>query len=134
MGLQGAVLFGAVPAYVVRSVVAGPAGTVATVAVLAIAFAVPFGRTVSGKVWVRDGVLRCRNPYRTVRLPVGQIGRFGHRPVGRSWHRIATVGRRGSAGLVGLLPVPWTDTDVLVQRLAAAGHIEMPPPGAPPAA
>ncbi len=89
------------------------------VAICAVTAGVPFVRSVTGKVWVDGGTLCARNAFRTVRVPMNEVGDVSLRPLWQNFFVVAAVEQKIPTRRrpLALVPVPAEDADILAAKL-----------------
>lgn len=120
MALRGLAIFGTPLLILVYTLVPEERWSVAVmVSICVVAAGVPFIRSVTGKVWVDGGTLCARNGFRTVRVPMNEVGCVTVRPLWQNFFTVAAIEQKIPTRRrpLALVPVPAEDADVLAAKL-----------------
>lgn len=121
MAFHGFALFAGLPILVIYGVVDNAFLAGAAMAVIAAAATcVPFVRSLFGKVWVEDGVLYARNPFRTIAFQLDDVKRITTRALWQNFYVVGAVEQIGRQGWPKLIPVPGDDVEKVTKAIEDA--------------
>lgn len=127
MALRGVSVIWLIPIFAVEATVVDESlGIWLMLTIVALSGGVPFARALAGRVWLEEAHLCSRNPFRTVRYPISNVGGITTQALWQNFFVVAAIEPR--SGLRDrsqrLVPVPASDAAILAARLNACTAID----------